>query len=159
MEIWVPWPRGEQQGLAVTLYLFHKGIPYVSPKAPSVLMFVWETILATSFNSCVYFIFFSLQSLARMNKKDSWLFWWTLYLTVSKQCEVYNIFGHQCLGQGTIWLSMFLELKKQSVIFGFCFKIIAVQNFYHNSSNLSQHVHWLNLRERLFWKFWFGFYI
>ena len=24
-----------------------------------------------------------LQSLARMNKKDSWLFWWTLYLTVS----------------------------------------------------------------------------
>lgn len=26
---------------------------------------------------------FSLQSLARMNKKDSWLFWWTLYLAVS----------------------------------------------------------------------------
>lgn len=24
-----------------------------------------------------------LQSLARMNKKDSWLFWWTLYLAVS----------------------------------------------------------------------------
>nr|DAD33016.1 TPA_asm: hypothetical protein HUJ06_011867 [Nelumbo nucifera] len=23
------------------------------------------------------------ESLARMNKKDSWLFWWTLYLTVS----------------------------------------------------------------------------
>lgn len=25
-----------------------------------------------------------MQSMARMNKKDSWLFWWTLYLTVSK---------------------------------------------------------------------------
>ena len=25
-----------------------------------------------------------IQSLARMNKKDSWLFWWTLYLAVSK---------------------------------------------------------------------------
>lgn len=30
-----------------------------------------------------YFIFLLMQSLARMNKKDSWLFWWTLYLTVS----------------------------------------------------------------------------
>lgn len=31
------------------------------------------------------------QSLSRINKKDSWLFWWTLYLTVSYQAfaEVY----------------------------------------------------------------------
>jgi len=48
----------------LTFYLLHIFVPDWSFKPSHVFMLY-------------------VQSLARMNKKDSWLFWWTLYLTVS----------------------------------------------------------------------------
>lgn len=45
------------------------------------------------FKSLSNLIFFAnaIQSLARMNKKDSWLFWWSVYLTVSKVASVTSV--------------------------------------------------------------------
>lgn len=39
-----------------------------------------------------HLMLFRVQSLARMNKKDSWLFWWTIYLTVSNLLEMKLLF-------------------------------------------------------------------
>lgn len=35
-----------------------------------------------------YNMLFHVQSLSRMNKKDSWLFWWTIYLSVSRKYKI-----------------------------------------------------------------------
>lgn len=65
MEIWVPWPRGMSFSFWLPLSL-HLQIPLFD---------------------IVFYTPPSMQSLARINQKDSWLFWWTLYLNVSNYCD------------------------------------------------------------------------
>ncbi|CAM0881146.1 unnamed protein product [Alopecurus aequalis] len=57
----------------------------------------WWNEINDEGNSVWMFECLDEQSLARMNKKDSWLFWWTLYLTVITLLHgVYTL-------SGTIW--------------------------------------------------------
>ncbi|KVI01565.1 Protein of unknown function DUF846, eukaryotic [Cynara cardunculus var. scolymus] len=76
------------------------------------------------------------ESLARMNKKDSWLFWWTLYLTVSEYLLPVNQAKINLSANATLMdllaLALMLEIPFMAVIWIFfgIFSLIRFQADY-----------------------------